>query len=106
MVHLIAHSSGRKRWPEVKIGIDSSAVVKDWEIGEKPGKTTPKGWEVPSGRYVCGWTWSGEYLYRYFCLTSVTTREHLLKVAGWPVLWMSNILPPFIVEEKIMHWRQ
>lgn len=43
---------------------------------------------------------NGGYLYRYFSLTLVTTREHLLKEdvmsrwAGQPILWRSNDLTP------------
>lgn len=94
----------RQRWVETEIRTDFSAVINDWDIGQKLGKTTESGQEMLYETYLFEWTWEWGYLYGYFSPTLVTTREHLLKEdvmsrwAGQPILWRSNETPQGI------HW--
>lgn len=107
-MHLIVYLIERDKWLEVEIRNDSSAVINDWEIGQKPGKTILKGLEVLSGTYVYGWLWEWGihvqiFLSHFSDLERAFTQEELYYHVDKMVLPMDVEHPPSLTTQGKEH---
>lgn len=89
----------RERWPEIEIRTDSSAVIHDWDTGQKPGKKTPSGQEMLYETYICEWTWEWgiptQIFVSLYWLPESIYSSRILQT-GWHILWRLNILLPWL----------